>query len=799
MYDTIIEKINDRNWAEATRELAALISENKLDEQLSILAATVLTATDHIEEARKVIAEGLKLNYRNYELWLILGQTYEAVNINQAYLCYENALFYCSNSADAEVIKSFLENIRSCDNFSVNKCAIVVLSYNALQYTRECIESIRATCPQSAYEIIVIDNASNDGSVQWLRKQQDITLQCNEENVGFPAGCNQGIKLAQKDSDIFLLNNDTVLPPNALFWLRMGLYKGDNVGAAGAVSNCVSNFQQVQWNCQTKDEFLSASVQNNLPMARPYERRIYLVGFAMLIRRKALEEVGYLDEIFTPGTYEDNDMGFKLCEKGYEIILCRNSFIYHYGSGGGSNTQKWNHLYARNAAKLADKWGFDPNKYLVVWKDAVDRLQADELAPLKILEAGCGLGLTLMALKNRFPNAEVYGIEGNRNLWPLIPEYLNVSYCGPETGTVPCSKGYFDLIFLGDVFDNSYNQTALVRKYAEHLNENGLLILHGDVLKKRDILFEERNSGEKPSIAMCMFTHNHPNTVAQVLAATCLNYYFHGIDVYWYDSSEDDETLRIVESWINRGYTNLYYVRAKGLQLADKWIAVSQGEGLVKRYDYIWPSKDRTIWPKMTLGAVKEHIVECPDIMYLEVRGNALEPENNLYRDGITLYQRHSLGLTSIDTTLYRYDSVFSDTAEYLNALEITESFTHFYLILKKLAESKNLKLCVLQGKRVTLYDVATKYGWEKENRSFYTWKDSWIAANEALPDCYAPYREQVIKDVASQPWLLGGIGRLKELKAKGVLIVEKLNEIEKDWERVSDIPFELVKKIAEE
>ena len=797
MYESIIDKINNQNWGEATRELSVFISENKLDEQLSILAATVLIATDHIEEARKVIAEGLKLNYRNYELWLILGQTYETFNINQAYLCYENALFYCNNNADAEVINSFLNHIKDCDDFEVNKCAIVVLSYNALQYTRECIESIRATCPQSAYEIIVIDNASNDGSVQWLKKEQDIILLCNEENAGFPAGCNQGIKLAQKDSDIFLLNNDTVLPPNALFWLRMGLYEKENVGATGSVSNCVSNFQQVQWNCQTKDEFLTAAAQNNLPMARPYEYRIYLVGFAMLIKRKALEKVGYLDEIFSPGTYEDNDMGFKLCEKGYEVILCRNSFIYHYGSGGGSNTQKWNNLYTRNAAKLADKWGFDPNKYLVVWKDAVDRLQADEEAPLKILEAGCGLGLTLMALKNRFPNAEVYGIEGNRNLWPLIPEYLNVNHCGPETGTIPCSKGYFDLIFLGDVFDNSYNQAGLARKYAEYLNENGLLITHRCFFKKSDILSKSTTGENMPSIAMCMFKHNHPGTVAQVLAATCLNYYLHGIDVYWYDSSEGDETQRIVEAWIHRGYTNLYYVNVKGMMLKDKWIAVSKGEGLEKSYDYIWPSKDRTIWPQETLDAVREHINECPDIMYLEVRGNASEPEKNVYGDGITLYWKHSLGLTSIDTTIYRYDSVFSDTAAYLKALEDAKSFPHFYLVLKKIAEMAIPKLCVLQGGRINLFDVNTESAWE--DVAFTVWKDDWIETNKRLPGCYKPYREQVIRDVASQPWLLGGIERLKELKAKGVLTVEKLGEIEKNWEKVSDIPFETVKKIAEE
>lgn len=799
MYESIIEKINAQNWLEATRELSAILSENTLDEQLSILAATVLAATGNIMQARKVIEEGMKLNYTNYELWLILGQTYEAVNVNQAYLCYENALFYCTNSEDAEAIGSFLDNIRRRENFCVSKCAIVMLSYNALAYTKECIESVRSTCPQSAYEMIVIDNASGDGSVEWLRKQQDIILQCNKENVGFPAGCNQGIRLAQRDSDIFLLNNDTVLPPNALFWLRMGLYENDNVGATGSVSNAVSNFQKVEWNCRTKEEFLGAAVKNNLPMFRPYERRVYLVGFAMLIKRKAMEEVGYLDEIFSPGTYEDDDICLRLWEKRYEVVLCRNSFVFHYGSGGGANTQKWNRLAAQNAVKLADKWGFDPDEYLVLWKDAVDRVQADEEAPLKILEVGCGVGLTLMALKNRFPNAEVHGIERNRNLWPLIPEYLKVYHCGPETGIPSCPKGYFDLIFIRDAFNKSLNQVALVQKYAEYLNETGILITPESALKKRDIINPgEANAQKTPSIAMCMFTHNHPNTVVQVLTATCLNYYFHGIDVYWYDSSEDDKTQRLVEAWISRGYTNLYYVSVRGLAVREKWVAISRGEGLAKRYDYIWPSKDRTIWPKETLDAVKEHIAEQADIMYLEVRGNASEPEKNMYRDGITLYQRHSLGLTSLDTTIYKYDSVFSDTEAYQEALKRGGAFAHFYMVLKKLAETeKTSKLCVLQGGRIALYDVTTESLWE--NQAFRVWKDCWIDANESLPNCYAPYRDQVIKYVASQPWLLGGIERLRELKAMGVLTSEKLGEIEKNWERVSDIPFEEVREIAEE
>ena len=93
--------------------------------------------------------------------------------------------------------------------------SIVILTYNKLDYNMLCIESIRQYTEPDAYEIIVVDNNSADGTVEWLKSQQDIQLILNSENVGFPAGCNQGIKAARGDS-ILLLNNDTVVTPR---WL----------------------------------------------------------------------------------------------------------------------------------------------------------------------------------------------------------------------------------------------------------------------------------------------------------------------------------------------------------------------------------------------------------------------------------------------------------------------------------------------------------------------------------------------------------------------------------------------------
>lgn len=793
-YTAIIEAINAGRWTEAAGELKKALSENVFDGRLAVLAATVLTATGDIRQARRAVGAGLLLNHRDYELWLSLGQTYEGSNVNQAYLCYENALFYCDNRADAEVILRFMEPLRENAAFCVKKCAIVILSYQSLPYTRECIESIRATCPENAREIIVVDNASGDGSVRWLQEQSDIILQCNSDNVGFPAGCNQGIRLAGEDSDILLLNNDTVLPPNALFWLRMGLYENDRTGAAGSVSNSVSNFQQVEWSCGCKAEFLSEAVRNNLPMESPYEKRIYLVAFAMLIRRGALEETGYLDELFSPGTYEDMDMGLKLREKGWDVVLCRNSFIYHYGSGGGTNIQKWYDLDERNAAKLVDKWGVGL-EYFSVRGNVLTRMQAAEKASLKVLEVNCGFGLTLLMARDSFPDAQVYGIEGNRKLWPLIPGDLDVCRMDPETGVLPWSKGYFDLIFVGGAFDTVSNQAAIVERYAEYLEEDGTLVIGDMDYGKREIL-SGRNEKQCPGIAACVFTYNHPETVAVVLEEMAFNYYLHGMDAYYYDSSEGDETKRVVETWIGRGYTNIYYVRVKGLSLGEKFIAVSKGEGLRRQYDYIWPMKDRTIWEHRTMDAVAEHIAECPDIMYLEVRDKNADREKSVYGDGISLYQRHSLGLTSVDTAIYRYSTVWGDTESMEAMMERMPGFPHFGLALTKLAEMERPRLCILQGKRVVLYDVPTTSRWA--GRTFHVWKDLWIQANDRLPQCYQPYSGQIIKYVAGQSMMLGDVEKLWKLKEQGELTVDRLDEIAVNWERVSNIPFEEVRRIAE-
>ena len=205
-----------------------------------------------------------------------LAENYRSKNVNQCWLCYDNAIYHYEKEqllqnegrpfsegerepgAEKKVQEPFVEECRremevleESPDFAVEKAAIVMLSYNHGDITKACIESIRCNNSPDTYELIVVDNASSDGILDWLRKQQDIKLIENEVNQGFPYGCNQGIALAGNKSDIFLLNNDTIVPENAIFWLRMGLYEHDKIGAVGSVSNNVVNYQQVPGQYET--------------------------------------------------------------------------------------------------------------------------------------------------------------------------------------------------------------------------------------------------------------------------------------------------------------------------------------------------------------------------------------------------------------------------------------------------------------------------------------------------------------------------------------------------------------------
>ena len=337
----------------------------------------------------------------------------------------------------------------------------------------QCIESIRRNNPKSAYEIVVVDNASTVGVQEWLREQEDIVLICNEENVGFPAGCNRGIEASRAGNDILLLNNDTIMLPNSLFWLRMGLYEEEKVGAAGSMSNHAVNDQMVEKKFSSREEVIEYAISHNIPERNALEKKIWLMGFALLLKRRALDEIGLLDTLYSPGCFEDNDICVRLRYAGWNVFLCHNSFIYHYGSGIGQNKGIWNESLRINKEKFEQKWGFDVQYFTNARTDLISMINKDRGEAVRVLEIGCGGGSTLAKIQYLFPNAEVKGIELAGNVAKLGMNQLDIIQGNIEIMQLPYDKKYFYYIIFGDVLEHLYAPDEVLRKMKAYLREGG--------------------------------------------------------------------------------------------------------------------------------------------------------------------------------------------------------------------------------------------------------------------------------------------------------------------------------------
>lgn len=407
--------------------------------RLCVLEASIWEALSDPVAELDAIARGLKYDPGNYELFYMLGLHYFNININQSFLCMEMALFYCDSEDDRTAIEDYLRELRKNPSMTVRNTSIMILSYNDGEILRDCISSVEEYVPPGSYEIVVVDNASKDEEVlEFLRGKRDtagynFVLIENDENVGFPAGCNIGAAICDPGNDIFFLNNDAVLTQNALFFLRMGLYESRDVGAVGPLSNSAS-LQEVDrelisganefsgdipWHRQAGYRkalqiFKEYALGESTIMRDPYIRVFRLTGFALLLSREAMEAVSdegrVFDELFSPAYFEDDDLGIRVARAGFKQLVCRNSFVYHNGGSGFGDAGD---VMEISRQKFAEKWGFDIWGYSLPWfeaADAVIELAREKKSGLRIIDFSCGFGATAAYIKSKCPEVYVAGV-----------------------------------------------------------------------------------------------------------------------------------------------------------------------------------------------------------------------------------------------------------------------------------------------------------------------------------------------------------------------------------------------------
>jgi GT2 family glycosyltransferase len=278
------------------------------------------------------------------------------------------------------------------------KVVIIILNWNGLSDTVRCLESIQ-DLDYTNYEVIVVDNGSNDNSVAYLNENFPwIVLIENEKNLGFTGGNNIAMRYAVANNGdyVWLVNNDTVLHANSLRNLVSLAESSPSIGLATPVIFYLDNPDKFQFAGSYFDwkSFSLTYPNDEDEVGREFKngKDVCLWGTALLIKRNVIETIGvFREEYFA--YWEDTEYSLRALKHGFRNVVCRDAKIYHkagmiqreYWARGKyffyymsrnqmlmameyikGRTARLN-LKIRFLAELADRLRFVPPEYLDTW------------------------------------------------------------------------------------------------------------------------------------------------------------------------------------------------------------------------------------------------------------------------------------------------------------------------------------------------------------------------------------------------------------------------------------------------
>lgn len=231
--------------------------------------------------------------------------------------------------------------------------SIVIPVFNQLHYTKQCLESLRQT--KTKARIVVVDNGSSDGTGDFLQAVPDIQLLRNEVNRGCAAGWNQGVRALPATWTV-ILNNDVLLSSG---WLdRLVAFAEQN-----KLDIVSPGIREGELNYEL-ESYASEFVQRMNKVVRHGVAN----GICFMVKNTVFESVGFFDENFRIGQFEDTDFFLRARNAGFKLATTGCAFIHHFGSVTQNSIRKEKTVRpyeAENRAYFRKKWKLNSGRRLL--------------------------------------------------------------------------------------------------------------------------------------------------------------------------------------------------------------------------------------------------------------------------------------------------------------------------------------------------------------------------------------------------------------------------------------------------
>jgi hypothetical protein len=236
----------------------------------------------------------------------------------------------------------------------VPKVLIVIINYNGLSDTFECLESLRLV-KGIPIRIVVLDNGSFDNSEAMEIQERFPEVLCirSEINLGFAAGCNRAIKIGLQlfaPDFVLLLNNDTVVHPSFLGQMVKAAKANRRIGIVGPKILYYARKKVIQTTGGRMVWWLGLTWNIGADRfdCKKFDLRSYrdwVSGCAMLIKTEVIQKIGFLNEFFFQGN-EDYEYCYRARSKGYDVVYEPSAMIWHKVSK--SSRREFRQVASRN-------------------------------------------------------------------------------------------------------------------------------------------------------------------------------------------------------------------------------------------------------------------------------------------------------------------------------------------------------------------------------------------------------------------------------------------------------------------
>ncbi len=397
---------------------------------------------------------------------------------------------------------------------------VLVIANNQKEYVKLVVQSIRLF-GVGDMSVILLDNASTDGLCEWAMEQEDLTyayIDNGKKNLG--TLINEVMTEIKPEGDLLIVNGNYLLTPGSIESMLEVLYEEEDVGAVGPMSNGFCAAQRFS-GAGNWGEAIDIVGKFNKTMSK---RVIGLQEGVVLVKEKVIQELGSFDEKLQSEAYTLKDYFIKMILNEWKIKVCETAVFWDCNEVG-----KGFEINEKDSGYLEQKWGM--HYFISAYNnDLVELIQEDEKKFFAVLEIGCDCGATLLEIKNRYPNAEVYGSEINKNSAKVASFFANVVINNIEDEDLIWADNRFDYIIFGDVLEHLRDPLKTICYCRKLLKEGGHIIasipnlMHISVVE--GILngnFTYKETGLLDKTHIHMFTYNEICKMFQV-GGYCIEY-----------------------------------------------------------------------------------------------------------------------------------------------------------------------------------------------------------------------------------------------------------------------------------